>query len=259
MLIYKITNIKNSKIYIGKTTKSLEHRFKIHKSYAIKGKGGCPALQNAMIKYGIDNFTIEQIETATTEHELNDKEKYWIAYYNSTDRTIGYNLTDGGEDTNTYKYKSDEELNLIKDKIRKTKYGKSNPMSLAVKAKNILTNEEYHFDSISECASFLKRDGYREFIIKRCNGSIKCLYNNEWNFAYEGDAYNNLTKTKIYARSKQLEVYNTIDNTTKQYASIKQFSKEYNLNYKTFLRKLNIANSNNILLEFNNYKIKLLS
>ena len=259
MLIYKITNIKNSKIYIGKTTKSLEHRFKIHKSYALKGKGGCPALQNAMIKYGIDNFTIEQIDTTTTEHELNDKEKYWIAYYNSTDRTIGYNLTDGGEDTNTYKYKSEEELNLIKDKIRKTKYGKNNPRSQAVKAMNILTNVEYHFDSISECACFLKRDGHNEFIIKRCNGSIKCLYNNEWNFAYEGEAYNNLTKTKIYARSKQLEVYNTIDNTTKIYTSITQFAKEYNLNYKVVVRKLNKANLNNIILEFNNYKIKLLS
>lgn len=212
-----------------------------------------------MIKYGIDNFTIEQIDTATTEHELNDKEKYWIAYYNSTDRTIGYNLTDGGEDTNTYKYKSEEELNLIKDKIRQTKYGKNNPMSHAVKAMNILTNEEYHFDTISECACFLKRDGHNEFIIKRCNGSIKCLYNNKWNFAYEGEAYNNLTKTKIYARSKQLEVYNTIDNTTKIYASITQFANEHNLNYKVFVRKLNIANSNNIVLEFDNYKIKLLS
>jgi len=48
-----------------------------------------------MRKYGIDNFSFEVIEECSLE-ELNDKEKYWIKYYDSHNSSNGYNLTDGG-------------------------------------------------------------------------------------------------------------------------------------------------------------------
>ena len=36
MFIYKITCLKNNKIYIGQTTKTIEERFAQHKNAAIK-------------------------------------------------------------------------------------------------------------------------------------------------------------------------------------------------------------------------------
>ena len=51
---------------------------------------------NALNKYGEENFKFEEIDSATTQEELNDKERYWIKYYNSNDKNKGYNLDSGG-------------------------------------------------------------------------------------------------------------------------------------------------------------------
>lgn len=50
-----------------------------------------------MNKYGKENFIFEEIDFANSQEELNNKEIFWISYYNSTDKTIGYNLDSGGK------------------------------------------------------------------------------------------------------------------------------------------------------------------
>ena len=92
MLIYKVQNLKNGKIYIGQTTKTLEWRWKHH----CNAKSCCTYLSNAIKKYGVENFVVEQIDSARTQKELNEKERYWIKQYNSL-APNGYNLTTGGE------------------------------------------------------------------------------------------------------------------------------------------------------------------
>ena len=52
---------------------------------------------NAIHQYGEDNFSFIQIDTAESQSELDEKEKYWIGYYNSTDKNVGYNLDSGGQ------------------------------------------------------------------------------------------------------------------------------------------------------------------
>ena len=89
--IYKITNDINNKIYIGKTTRTLEVRFKEH----CNNTSGCKSiLYNAICKYGKEHFIIEKIEECE-EDKLNERERYWIQYYNSYEQ--GYNLTTGGD------------------------------------------------------------------------------------------------------------------------------------------------------------------
>lgn len=89
--IYKITNNINGRVYIGQTIGTIEKRFNEHKRDAIKG---CQyALHRAMRKYGIDNFSVEEIEQCSTE-ELDDREQYWISFYDSYYQ--GYNMTIGG-------------------------------------------------------------------------------------------------------------------------------------------------------------------
>ena len=91
--IYKIINRVNNKIYIGQTINSIEQRFKQHTSAANNDYAGY--LYNAMRKYGIDNFIIEALEE-NDNILLNERERYYIALFNSTDRNIGYNIDKGG-------------------------------------------------------------------------------------------------------------------------------------------------------------------
>lgn len=90
--IYKIINNVNQKIYIGKTTRTIEERFKEHcKDYKKRDLEKRP-LYSAMKKYGIENFSIELVEETDNPEE---REKYWIEYYGSFKN--GYNATVGGD------------------------------------------------------------------------------------------------------------------------------------------------------------------
>ena len=151
MWIYKITNIQNQKVYIGQTIRPIEQRFHRHINDAMNNILDTH-FARAIRKYGKDNFIIEEIDNAKTQNELNEKEQYWIQYYNSVDN--GNNETDainkcGG---NTYLSKTEEEMEVIKDKIRQTKIGAKNPMAQKVKRINIQTNEIDIFDTVISCA-----------------------------------------------------------------------------------------------------------
>lgn len=91
--IYKITNNINGKIYIGKRKKS-----KFDESYWGSGKH----IKNSINKYGKENFTREVIEWCPTEEELNNREKFWIEYFDSLNPEIGYNLVSGGLGGSSY-------------------------------------------------------------------------------------------------------------------------------------------------------------
>ena len=92
--IYKIINLKNSKIYIGKTNSSIEHRFIEHCKDSKKNSTENRPLYKAMNKYGIENFKIELVEQCELE-KASEREKYWIEYFGSF--KYGYNATLGGD------------------------------------------------------------------------------------------------------------------------------------------------------------------
>lgn len=93
--IYKITNSVNGKIYVGQTMRSLGQRWKDHVRFAAKGRKiyFCSAIR----KYEANSFTIEQIAVAETREEANALERHWIKELNTTDNSVGYNSTVGGE------------------------------------------------------------------------------------------------------------------------------------------------------------------
>ena len=110
-IIYKITNKINNKVYIGQVVakKGLAKRWKRHVDTAKSGANYLISI--AIRKYGEDNFTIEEIDTADSREELNEKEIYWISYYQSfTDRNKGYNMTSGGDGGNTYSRRSEQDM-----------------------------------------------------------------------------------------------------------------------------------------------------
>lgn len=96
MIIYKVTNKINNKIYIGQTINSLEHRRKQHEKDCRRNKYYNNRFHNALIKYGFDNFIWECLCECVSIEELNSKEQYYISEYNTTDKALGYNLKFGG-------------------------------------------------------------------------------------------------------------------------------------------------------------------
>ena len=93
MLIYKVTNTVNGKIYIGQTVRTLKERKQEHLLSAKQGYNF--KFYNAIRKYGEDVFTWKIIQRCDTIEELNNAESHWVAYYNSYNN--GYNMTPGGE------------------------------------------------------------------------------------------------------------------------------------------------------------------
>lgn len=97
MLIYKVTNKINGKVYVGQTIYSLEHRRSGHERDARCKKKTTVKFHNALLKYGYDNFDWEVLKECTTQEELDYYEDYYIKEFNSTDREKGYNLKSGGK------------------------------------------------------------------------------------------------------------------------------------------------------------------
>lgn len=118
--IYKITNTINGKCYIGETTKSdPEKRWYQHKN-TIKRGVGCPALQNSVIKHGIDNFKFEILIICFDE----DRYKYEIEYIKKYKTLIpnGYNILEGGPGGSFKGKKHSEETKQLLSKNNKQKY-----------------------------------------------------------------------------------------------------------------------------------------
>lgn len=91
-LIYKYTS-PSGKSYIGQTSRSPKERASDSFGHGYKH---CEAFYNAIIKYGgLINFTLEIIEDNIPVNELDDKERYYISYYNTL-APQGYNLSPGG-------------------------------------------------------------------------------------------------------------------------------------------------------------------
>lgn len=110
--IYKTTNLINNKIYIGK------HKAK---KFDPKYKGSGVILQRAIKKYGVKNFKVEIIKWFETLEDLNNGEKYYIKLYNSQNRDIGYNRSEGGDGGSYYENLTQEEKERIKEKQRQAR------------------------------------------------------------------------------------------------------------------------------------------
>lgn len=89
--IYKITNINDEKVYIGKTTKFID-RWRTHAKRGCNIERIAGRIYDAMFKEGLENFTWEIVEVCPKE-EQTEKEKYWIEFYHSDQ--YGYNIRKG--------------------------------------------------------------------------------------------------------------------------------------------------------------------
>lgn len=206
--IYKITNLINGTLYIGKTVDTIKERWNQHKSESCKERAKNRPLYRAINKYGIENFTIEVIEEVDIK-ELSKREIYWIGYYDTYNN--GYNATLGGDGAILYDY------NLIIDLIQQNcrteeicsilgccpdvvrMVAKRNNLSIARKPDCIKNGQKVmqfdkkgnyiqSFPSYAAAAQWLEDNGYvsghlngvRSHIGDVCKGKRKTAYKFVW-------------------------------------------------------------------------------
>ena len=101
--IYCITNLVNQKKYVGKTTNSITERFKEHCSDSKRERCEKRPLYDAMNKYGVENFIVEELEVVEDENLLSEREIFWIKEL-QTYGSKGYNATKGGDGSILFDY-----------------------------------------------------------------------------------------------------------------------------------------------------------
>ena len=160
-LIYKITNLINDKVYIGQTTRKPSFRVAEHKCKK-------SLIGEAINKFGADNFKISIIDHAHSKEELDNKEIFWIEFYDSTNPKKGYNISFGGTGTNGV---HNGEKNYF--------FGKRGEL-----AKNsipvICIETNLYFASAKEAADFYNCD--RSQIGKCCKGKKKTCGGYHWKY-----------------------------------------------------------------------------
>jgi group I intron endonuclease len=133
MVVYKVTNLINNKIYIGQDTNNNPNYY-----------GSGLIIKKALKKYGKENFKKEILEECFDQKELDEKEVYWIKILNSL-VPFGYNLQEGG--------KGGKHHELTIERMRESRF------------KWLEENESYkHDEEIKQYLSELKIEYYKENI-----------------------------------------------------------------------------------------------
>lgn len=188
--IYKITNLVNSKCYIGQSV-NIGRRWKAHKYY--KTNHCNPYLYSAFEKYGIGNFYFEVLSECQ-KSELDELERQFIAQNNSLYPT-GYNLDGGGR-------RQKEISDITRQKQRLAHLGKKNhnygkPKSELTKLRisagqahpvNKYTRDGKYletFESTRAAAISLNKNGTK-VISSCCLGSKTTAYGYQWRLANVG-------------------------------------------------------------------------
>lgn len=91
-IVYCHLNKVNGKRYIGITSQKPNERFRNGNGYK-----SSPHFYRAIQTYGWESFEHQILCNDLSEDEAKEKEKAFIAKYNTMDSRFGYNLTPGGE------------------------------------------------------------------------------------------------------------------------------------------------------------------
>lgn len=188
MFIYKLTNTLNNKIYIGLTTETISERCRKRIAEAKYRDSKNSYILNAIRKHGSEVFKVEQIDTAFSLEELQQKEIFYIQQYNSTNRKIGYNLTKGGEGNLGLKM-SDK----TKEKIRQKAIGRKASIETKIKMSNSKKTNNIDFSkAIENCKLYNLKTSKKVEEFDLNNNLIKT-----YNSISEVSKTLNITKAKI--------------------------------------------------------------
>lgn len=128
MIIYKITNDVNDKVYIGQTTQLLTRRIQQYKE-DIKWRPQCRPIISAMAKYGIDKFHFEIIAETDSKVELDKLERKYIKEYKSLVTENGYNVELGGNGPGKHSEETKRKIGEAQRGEKNHMYGKTGSLN----------------------------------------------------------------------------------------------------------------------------------
>lgn len=169
--------LPNQKVYIGQTC-DVKRRWR-----ACNYVGNC-FFYNAIQKYGWENITHEILEDNLTLEEANEKEKYYIALYQSTNSQHGYNLRAGGEGGGVMENKTEK----FKERYKKV-YQYTLEGAFVAEWDNLTLAAE-------GCGATNKITG----ISQCCNGKRKTAYGFQWRY----EKFDHLPKQKLTGVEKRI-------------------------------------------------------
>jgi len=267
--IYKIENLINGKKYIGQAT-DLKRRIREHKNPSKYNDPKYAAynftLSKAFRKYGLENFSFEIIEKCK-EEELDDREKYWIQYFNSYYK--GYNETLGGRKgphkplfkvyqydlfgnyLNEYEniYEASKQTNTSFDGLRKSLYDNATQKSAnnfqwrkekydkiesvypnePVVCFTLIGNKIKEYPSIQEASYYT---GDSTLAIKHvCEYKIKATNQYKWRYKKEIGNLNKLpAEGAVVGKNKKVNQYDLFGNFITTFNSLREAANALNIN-----------------------------
>ena len=144
--IYITTNIINGRKYIGK------HKSEIFETW-YKGSGA--KILEDFQKIGKENFTVELIEWCYSLEELNEREKFWINYYNAREDYNFYNIYDSGNDGRQGYKTTPEFREQVRERKLATNKRKGKVFWVNNEIKEHLVNEKEYNDLLKEDNSYI--------------------------------------------------------------------------------------------------------
>ena len=119
--VYIIRNLLNDKVYVGQAV-NCKARWKIHRHHLRTGKHPSPHLQHSWDKNGEECFEFRVVEPVHNKNKLNEREQFWMAKYQCTDRYFGYNVTPTAGSQRGYHHS-------VKSRKKMSKAGKGRKLS----------------------------------------------------------------------------------------------------------------------------------
>jgi group I intron endonuclease len=135
--VYKITNIKNGKPYIGSSLDVYKRLYR-HRNSLMRGTHPNLHLQAAYNIDGVESFTFEVLEDTPKDRKiLAEREQYWINFYDAANPEKGYNILPLAHSNIGFKHSE-----AAKEAIRKARLGKHLSKEAKRKVVNFLTGHE---------------------------------------------------------------------------------------------------------------------
>ncbi len=201
--IYKITNIKNNKVYIGQTKDRFIERYWSHVWRLKNNSHNNQHLQKSWNKYGENSFLFEVIEICDDILKIDQLEIDYIRKHKDFGNC--YNITDGGKGSYGY-IMSESQRKSIGDKNRKNMLGKKHSEITKAKMSQARKGRVYNrinlvidFDTAIKIKKDLihnipYKDIYKKYNVcyKTINGIIS---NNTWKSA-KVDGWNEFLLSK---------------------------------------------------------------
>lgn len=178
-IIYKAYNKINGKCYIGQTIQLLSERKGGHYSHN-------PELyfHRALRKYSPEDWEWTIIDEGFEGDELNEKEIYWINYYNSRDPNKGYNIALGGKENN----QTQEMIRFARNRFLED-YG-SQPVEKKRKVRNIKCVETGVI--YKNAAEASRQTGiHHSHMVSAANGKLKTAGGYHWEWCIDPTLFPN--------------------------------------------------------------------